>query len=424
VIVAHVGPPLARTGGPAGYLLQLRDALAGARPAHRILLPDAAGAQGTATAAPAPIARRVARRVWRAITGAPKFYRPAPASLQRRGGELDSLVRRSLAQMTADAEPSLQRGIAERAAVLFAHDVAGAAAALERRRPGQQVWLMLHSPMSIALYLSWTWGVPEQDYGTVLSYPDVRFWTAYEAGICARVDRVVLPCREAASELERCDPAFAAPLARAEILPTGASRGATPVNPKRHALRAKFGLPVDQPVGVFLGSLQPYRGFDALAAGLDRLPDLVALPGTIAVAGPDPLTVPVHDRVRAVGRVDDVASLLLAADFVVNVNRFSLFDLSIVESLEAGRPVLLHDAGGHRAFAALGAGLIRAETLEPAVVAGALERAFSMPRADLDRLGRQSRACYDAHLTPAAFAARHLALYERAATARRAALSA
>ncbi len=424
MIVAHVGPPLARTGGPPGYLLQLRDALAGVPTRHRILLPDPAA---PATAPPphrTPLIQRAGRRIWRAVTGAPKFYRPRPASLARRSGELDELIRRSLAENLLAAEPSLARGLAADAGVLFAHDLASAAAALDRRKPGQQVWLMLHSPMPVALYLAWTWGVPEQDARTVLSYPDVQFWTGYEAEICSRVDRVVLPCREAAGELVRCDERFAAPLTPAEIVMTGASRGATTAPGSRAALRARFRLPVDQPVGVFLGSLQPYRGFDALVAGLDRLRDAVALPGMIAVAGPDASAVPVHDRLRALGRVDDVPALLQAADFVVNVNRFSLFDLSIVEALEASRPVVLHDTGGNRAFGALGAGCVRAADLDPATVAAALERVFSMTPADMAALGRRSRACYDAHLTPKKFAARHLALYDRAARETRTAMRA
>jgi len=165
----------------------------------------------------------------------------------------------------------------------------------------------------------------------------------------------------------------------------------------------------------FLGSLQPYRGFDALVAGLDRLADATALPGTIAVAGPPPDSVPVHDRLRALGPVDDVSSLLAAVDFVVSVNRFSLFDLSLIEALEAGRMLLLHDTGGNRAFRALGAGCVSIPNLTPASVAAGLEQCFSMRQSEIDQLGRLSRACYEAHLTPAHFARHHLALYDRAA---------
>lgn len=410
MIVAHIGPPLARTGGPAGYLWQLRDALAGVRTGATITFPDVA----TASAPPprASLLDRLRRRVTRAITGTPRFYRPPLAELQRRGGEIDRMVRDAIEEMTRAAGPSLARALSDRADVLFAHDLGSAAAALRTRVRGQRVWLMLHSPMSTALYLAWNWGVPEQEWRTVLTYPDVRFWTGHEVDVCTQVDRLVLPCREAAGDLVRCDERFAPLLARAEILPTGGSRGAP--NPgTRAALRAGFGLPVDQRVGLFLGSLQSYRGFDALIAGLNRL-DPAVVPGTIAVAGPDRPAVPAHERVRPLGRVEDVASLLRAVDFVINVNRFSLFDLSLIEALEASRPLLLHDSGGNRAFRALGAGCVPLHDLQPATVAAGLEALFTMSAAEREKLGRQSRRCYERHLTPAQFAARHVALYSRA----------
>ena len=418
MIVAHIGPALARTGGPAGYLWQLRDALDGTRSSHRVLMPAAAAPTGTVAAARPSIAARIRRRLLRAVTGAPRFYRPSRTELRRRGGEIDRMLTAALADMARAAEASLQQGLAQRADVLFAHDLGTAAAALDRRAGGQQVWLMLHSPMSMALYLAWNWGVPEQDWREVLDYPDVRLWTEYEVQLCSRADRLVLPCREAADDLVRCDARFAPLLAHADILATGATRGGSAIG-SRAALRAKWRLPIDQPVGLFLGSLQAYRGFDALVAGLDRLADLTAVPGTIAVAGPDPAAVPPHDRIRALGRVEYVSSLLHAVDFVVNVNRFSLFDLSLIEALEAARPVLLHDAGGNRAFRALGCGSIPLADLRPDTIAAGVERCFSMSRPELDRLGRQSRHCYELHLTPGRFAERHLNLYRKASGAAR-----
>lgn len=412
--IAHIGPPLARTGGPAGYMFQVRDALASRPTRHVITFPDPAATPAAAAAAGPSLFARALTRARRALTGAPKFYRPSPASLATRGGELDAMLRKALASIVAVAEPSLDRAIGERADVLFTHDPVVAAAAIERRTSGQAVWLMLHTPMSMALYLAWNWGVPEHDWRQVLAYPDVREWTRREVDICARVDRLILPCREAAAELERCDTGFAPLLARAELLMSGASRRTTASADSRNALRARWGLPIDQPVGLFLGSAQSYRGFDALVSGLSRLEDPVALPGMIAVAGPDPRSLPVHERLRPLGRVEDVSALLRAVDFVVNVNRFSLFDLSIIEALEQGRPLLMHDTGGNRTFRALGAGCVVIPDLEPPTVAAGLEQLFSLPSRELEAMGQRSRACYDANLTPAHLAARHLALYDRA----------
>jgi glycosyltransferase involved in cell wall biosynthesis len=412
MIVVHLGPGLARTGGPAGYLWQLRDALNGVDTPHRVWFPD--GAPPAARAQTPSMMERLRRRVIRAVTGAPRFYRPPVEALKKRGGDIDRMVRASLAETTSASEPSLAAASAASADILFAHDLATASAALDRRTSRQQVWLMLHSPMSTALYLAWNWGLPEEDWRAVLEFPDVKAWTRHEVEVCERVDRIVLPCREAADDLTRCDERFAGVLAAADIIRTGATR-ATASGRTRAQYRAKLRLPVDQPVGLFLGSLQAYRGFDALLGGLNVLNDPVAIPGTIAVAGPDPAAVPVHERIRALGRVEDVASLLQAVDFVVNVNRFSLFDLSIVEALEASRPILLHNSGGNRSFVSLGAGCVTVADLEAKTVAAGLDRFFTMTGGELATLGQQSRSCYEAHLRPGYMAARHLALYEDAA---------
>jgi glycosyltransferase involved in cell wall biosynthesis len=317
--------------------------------------------------------------------------------------------------MRSAVEPVLERE-AQTADVLFAHDLGAAEAALERRRKRQSVWLMLHSPMPIALYLAWNWGVPEQDWRVVLSYPDVKRWVDQELNVCRRVERLVLPCREAADELARCDARFGSVLRKADLVVTGAS--APPAaNPQasRAALRARWYLPIDQRVGLFIGSAQAYRGLDALLDGLGLLRDHIVIPGTIAVAGPDRASIAARDRLRVLGRIDDVTSLLRAVDFVVNVNRFSLFDLSLIEATEAGLPLLLHDTGGNRTFRALGAGVEPIANLAPATVAAGLERMLGMPQPELAGLGARSRRCYDEHLRPAQFAARHLALYDKVA---------
>jgi glycosyltransferase involved in cell wall biosynthesis len=179
--------------------------------------------------------------------------------------------------------------------------------------------------------------------------------------------------------------------------------------------RARFGLPLDQPVGLFLGNREPYRGLDALLGGIAALEEPRILPGVIAVAGPERDSVPRSDRVRPLGRVEDVATLLTAVDFVINVNRFSLFDLSLVEALEAGVPLLLHDTGGNRAFARLGAGCVGIRDLSPATVADGLERMFASRPSDLALLADRSRACYAQHLTIEAFRHGHRALYASAA---------
>ncbi len=416
--VAHIAPPLARTGGAPGYLLQLREGLAGldAGP-HQVTFPDEASGV-VAPPAQSPV-RQIGGRLKRMLFGKPGFYRPDVRACQQVHGPLDAHISQAVADMRTAAESVLARE-AENADVLFAHDLGSAEAALDHRRKRQSVWLMFHTPMPIALYLVWNWGVPEQDWRTVLAYPDVKRWVDRELNVCRRAERLVLPCREAADELARCDARFGPLLRKADLVLTGAA-APPPANARatRAALRARWYLPIDQRIGLFIGSAQAYRGLDALLDGLSLLRDHIVIPGTIAVAGPDRATLPVHDRIRVLGRVEDVTSLLRAVDFVVNVNRFSLFDLSLIEATESGLPLLLHDTGGNRTFRTLGAGVEPLANLAPATVAAGLERLFGVPQVELDALGARSRRCYEEHLRPAQFGARHLALYDKVAGVKR-----
>jgi glycosyltransferase involved in cell wall biosynthesis len=410
-VVAHVGPPIAATGGPAGYLAQLSAAFEGHRSAYEVLFP----ARATPAAA-APVAsswRSMAHRLRSALLGMPRYYRPDPDSIRREGDVLASLFTASLAGMRDANAASLANARAHGADVLFAHDLAGAEAALSARS-GAEVWMMLHAPMPLGLYMAWSWAVPELEWRDILTLPDVRALVDRELDVCRRVERIILPAPEALDELVRCDARFESLRSRVSYVMTGARRSAAaPSLPKSDA-RARFGLPLDQPIGVFVGNNEPYRGLDRLVAGLDAMDDPRVVPGCLAVAGPDPRRLAGNRRIRALGRVNDVPLLLTAVDFVVNVNQFSLFDLSIIEALEAGKPLLMHATGGNRTFARLGAGCEMLPDLEAGSIAAALERMFTLPAPALATMSGRSRACYDAHLTPDAFRLAHERLYETA----------
>lgn len=417
--VAHIGPPLARLGGPAGYLHELHGAGQGrSARGHEVCFPPAATPVPRPTPSPAAVPpsfwREKARRIKRRVLGPPRFYRPPLAELRQRGGRIHRTMEETAAQVVGESAASLELA-RQRGAVLFTHDVLVAHHLLEERPASREIWLLVHAPIPIALYLIWSWGVPEMSWEEILRFPDVMAWVERELAVWERVDRLILPCREAGAELVRCDPRFSGALERADWLLTGAA-GPAPADPAatRAILRGRWGLPADRPVGLFLGNAQPYRGLDALLDALPALPSEEDLPGVLAVAGPAPDSLPAHPRLRPLGRVADVASLLRAVDFVVNVNRFSLFDLSTIEAVEAGLPLLLHDTGGNRTFRDLGAGCGMIPDLAPDSIAAGLAALLGLTARERDALGRASRACYEAHLTPAHLWERHLDLYDRA----------
>ena len=410
--VAHIGPPLARQGGPAGYLLQLQQAAREAG-ATDILFPAPAVA-APSRPAPAPpsafvTARRALGRVKRTVFGAPQFDRPSVADLEREGGPIDRVMadaRRALVEETAASVAQARQSDAD---VWFCHDSATAAHLLEQP-DRRQVWLFQHAPFPLAFYQTWCWGVPEWDWRHVAQLRDVSRWTSWETSVWKRVDRFVLPCPEALEELVRIDEDAASLSTTADYVLTGARVRATDAPTRaRDELRAQWGFG-PEPVGLYLGANQPYRGFDTLVAGLDQLTGRDAA-GIIAVAGPEPDSLPSHPRLRPLGRVSDVAGLLDAVDFVVNVNRFSLFDLSTIEAVEAGKPLLMHAVGGNKTFKALGAGCVMIDDLAPGTVARGLRAMFTLPAGDREALGRASRACYEHHLTLAHFWRGHSDLY-------------
>jgi glycosyltransferase involved in cell wall biosynthesis len=396
--IAHVGPPLAPTGGPAGYLRALRLARESSEEIlHQVLLPDDA---------PPPRARkanfpglRLARRWKRALLGPPKLYRPSSAELAQEGGVLHDLIARAAADAVALCRPSVDPN----ADIYVVHDVFAAEAL--KSWESTELWLMIHSPMPIALYLAWNWGHPERTWEEIAATPDVRRWIERELEIWQLVDRVVLPCPEALLELARVDARFAHANPRMEYLLTGSSVAAA-VSSTSSRRR--------EPVGLFLGTSQPYRGLDLLFDALELLPDRKTLPGDIAVAGPDPDSIPSHPRVRKLGRVEDVAALLVNVDFLVNTNRFSLFDLSNIEAAAAGKLLVLHAVGGNLALARLGAGCRLFHSPSARALAEALGETFATRREELAMLGVRSRACYEQHLTGRSMWLRHVELYDRA----------
>jgi len=404
MIVAHVGPPPRRIGGPPGYLHQLQaGASTDPQPRHDVRFPPPA--DGARTARPRSRPLGLLTRLRRKVFG-PKFYRPSVSELSRAGGLVDRMLRGIAADTGTEAGESLVSALGQ-ADVIFTHEPFSAETALARKRPDQQVWMMCHGVTPIALYAVWSWGVPEAEWQSLVAYPDVRTWTDWELDVWSRVDRLILPCPEAGESFRTIDPRFNTALERAGFILSGAS--AAPSSSGRDPIARVAG----ERIGLYLGSAEPYRGFDALAKAVEALPGHVKL--SIAVAGPHPGKVPAHSVFRALGRVEDVAGLLASVDFLINVNRFNLFDLSTIEATQAGKPLLLHAVGGNRAFERLGAGCVMLHDLQPVTIARGLVHLATVDEQSLRALGNRSRACWEHQLTPRHMWDRHLALYDEMA---------
>lgn len=180
--------------------------------------------------------------------------------------------------------------------------------------------------------------------------------------------------------------------------------------------RTALGLPDDVALLVTVARLAPQKGLDLLAATAGELAgaDVVWL-----VAGDGPLQEDLEQRVaagrlpvRVLGRRDDVADLMAAADVVVSTARWEGQPLWIQEALALGAPVVATDVGGTREVTGDAAVLVEPDVgrLAAAVTAlladtGAREdlaararrRAADLPdlAATLDQLDRVYRAAHD-----------------------------
>jgi glycosyltransferase involved in cell wall biosynthesis len=128
-----------------------------------------------------------------------------------------------------------------------------------------------------------------------------------------------------------------------------------PVHRPAAEVRAGLGLAEDRPLVLAVGRLHPQKGHDVLleAAAHWQEDRRLPVPPLVAIAGDGPLAAALRRRIRAerlpvvlLGRRDDVADLLAAADVVVQPSRWEARSLAVQEALRAGRPLVATRTGG------------------------------------------------------------------------------
>ena len=120
---------------------------------------------------------------------------------------------------------------------------------------------------------------------------------------------------------------------RAVVLPNGVDTGLFRRG-DRTAAREQLGLPLDAPIGLFVGRAEYAKGFDLVQAAAQRMGDVLFLSVSDPAPGPPNLLfyrgVP-HDR---------MPRLYSAADFFLLPSRYEGFNLSLLEALACELPVV------------------------------------------------------------------------------------
>jgi glycosyltransferase involved in cell wall biosynthesis len=197
-----------------------------------------------------------------------------------------------------------------------------------------------------------------------------------------------------------CAPAVASslraagfPASRIELIVNGAAL-LPPAASQVHALKARLGVG-GRPVVVGIGRLAAQKSWTTLIEAMRRVEEADAL-----VAGEGPMrksleaAAAADGRVRFIGAVDDVASLLHLADCVVSTSTWEGLPLSLLEALSLGRPVVATAVDGVRDIVPPDAAIL-VPPHDPEAVATAIGRVLRDPGL-ADRLSRRARTAASA----------------------------
>ncbi len=289
----------------------------------------------------------------------------------------------------------------ERVRIVHARSRAPAwSALLAARRTGARFLTTFHAPYGEA-------GPGKRTYNSVM----------------ARGRVVIAISRFVAALIER---RYGVPAARIRVIPRGVDPArfdpASVEVARADALRRAWGLQAAGLVVLLPGRLSRWKGhgvaIEALAA--------VRTPGVVLVcAGPlegrgtyaaalrqQAQALGVADRVRFVGRCDDMAAAMTLAAVVINPSTEPEgFGRTVIEAQAMARPVIATDHGG------------AAETVEPGVsgwlvppgdaagLAAAIDRVLAMTPAERDAAGLRARGSVLAHYTTAAMQSATVAVY-------------
>jgi glycosyltransferase involved in cell wall biosynthesis len=176
-----------------------------------------------------------------------------------------------------------------------------------------------------------------------------------------------------------------------------------PATRSRAEVRDELGLDDGRPLVVAIGRLHPQKGYDVLLDAVARweADGRLTTPPLVAIAGDGPLEAELTERIRAarlpvllLGRRDDVADLLGAADLCVLPSRWEGSPFTAQEALRAGTPLVSTRAGGLPELLGDGAALVPVG--DAGALADAVVRVLTDPEhaKDLTEAGRRQAATW------------------------------
>lgn len=297
-----------------------------------------------------------------------------------------------------------------RADIIHIHDIY-AAAALSQVAPrilgAKPVLLSIHSSgaTSEERLKGWPRG-KDTRFGKSLTRLD------FEAINSAKA--LVMPSSGALSLLEKDRPEIKG-VKRSFILYNGVE-----IKPgQKDKIRGELGLHVSDFLVVAVGRLAWAKGIDILIEATKLACSTHPQVHTLIVGrGPEKpnlerlaYSMQVQDNVHFLGFRDDVPDILADADVLVSPGRVSAFDLTILEALAAGIPVIATDVGGNAEALGGGEAGLLIDRPDPELLAKGITFLIENPQHRMS-LVQKGLALYNQHYTIDAMARSGISIYE------------
>jgi glycosyltransferase involved in cell wall biosynthesis len=269
---------------------------------------------------------------------------------------------------------------------------------LHSHKIGSNIWGALLSPLArtpVFVAHEHTWSFEGQ--------PQRRFLD--RELIARRADAFVAVSEE---DRQRMHEIEGIPIEKLRFIPNGIP---TPAAPDPGAdVRAELGIAPDQPTIGVVATLRPQKALDVLIRA--SIPLTLEFPGLQVLivggeaggleGGPDPERekleqlargLGVADNVRVLGHRPDIPNVLEALDVAVLSSDFEGSPLSVMEYMEAGKPVVSTRVGGVPDLVEDGVTGLLVEPQDPAALAAAIARLLRDPdeSARMGEAGRERR---------------------------------
>lgn len=179
----------------------------------------------------------------------------------------------------------------------------------------------------------------------------------------------------------------------------------------RQEVLLKYNIPEDAFVISFVGRHNETKGYDSLKRMGETL--LAQNPKVyFLIAGKEePLQGICHERWIEVGWTDDPHSIIAASDIFVLPNKNTYFDLVLLEVLSLGKPVVASYTGGNKYFKRIGAEGIKLYHTEKEAI-DLINKMQGLTIEEMAQLGRKNKVLFEKTFSNEVFGKQYLQMIE------------